>query len=141
MITQITLSARQHDLLRRSFGTIARDYQEMTLLFFDKLFELDPSLRLLLGRDIEEHRRKFAHSLALVIRMLDEPALLHDYLQELSQRYRRLGIEDQDYKAFGAALQWAVSQSLQGGFTPEAAGAWRALSDLAEAEMTSRQFA
>jgi hemoglobin-like flavoprotein len=96
-------------------------------LFYDRLFELDPSLEALFPEDLTSQRPRFMDAVGAAVAGLDDmgaqrPTLLDVGRQNLSQ-----GVLPAHYDALGKALLWAFEQSLAEEFTPLMKEAWAAL--------------
>jgi hemoglobin-like flavoprotein len=112
-------------LVRRSFRQIAGGHQRVSLLFYNKLFELDPSVSDLFNGDIGEHRRRFMQMLALIVACVDEPVELRQLAQSLGRRHVHYGVQPGHYETVGKALLWALEIYLDSAFTPIVREAWQ----------------
>lgn len=97
-------------------------------LFYQRLFEIDPSAqRLFEGKPMEDQQEKFLQTLDLLVQMLDFPANIIDELQALARRHGGYGVVRAQYDTVGASLLWALEQALGERWTPEAERAWTEL--------------
>jgi hemoglobin-like flavoprotein len=119
------LSQIQIRLVQRSFGRAATRKRQMATLFFDRLFELDPTLRPQFSSDLDEQGRRFMRSLALIVSLLDKPAELQQRLHAMSHAHDSRLFEPGPLDTASAALIWALEQTLGREFTPVVRDAWQ----------------
>lgn len=93
-------------------------------LFYNRLFELDPSLKPLFKGDMKEQGAKLMSMLSLAVRGLNDLDRLVPLVQNLGIRHVNYGVKDNDYQTVGAALLWTLEQGLGDDFTPEVKAAW-----------------
>jgi hemoglobin-like flavoprotein len=121
------MTSTQIQLIRETFALVAPRARVAALVFYQRLFELDPSLRPLFREDIEEQAAKLMQMLAAAVRLLDKPDSLIPVLQELGRRHVRYGVRDEHYDTVGAALLWMLGETLGIEFTAAAGEAWTSL--------------
>lgn len=114
-------------LIRKSFAELARHDHVAALVFYRRLFEIDPSLRPMFTTDIEEQSRKLLDMLAVLIAMLERPLGLDMELRAMGSRHRDYGVKDEHYATVGQALVDMLAEVLDKRFTPEVRTAWLAL--------------
>ena len=117
------ITPKQRHLVRRSFGQLATQQDEVARLFYDKLFELAPETRSMF-KDMRAQRHQLMRYLALLVVSLDNPNSFLDLAQDLGKRHARYGVRKEHYVVFGKALLWAFEQSLGTAFTPKIKQAW-----------------
>ncbi len=96
------------------------------MLFYGRLFALDPSLRPMFRQDIALQGRKLMDMLTAVVDHLDEFESLTPALRSLGQKHVGYGVRPEHYQTVGKALIWALTQALDERFYPELREAWRA---------------
>jgi hemoglobin-like flavoprotein len=116
-------------LVRTSFEEISEAAEPIALLFYGRLFELDPALRPLFVQDIRVQSRKLMAMLAVAVDSLDDLDQLAPALRALGQRHAGYGVQPEHYATLKAALLWAFGQALRGGLNPDTKDAWRAVID------------
>lgn len=121
------MTPRQVHLVRTSFAELSRHQHVAALVFYQKLFELDPALRPLFKNDIEEQSRKLIAMLGVLISMLDRPHGLELELRAMGARHAGYGVRDEHYPTVGAALLGMLAATLDRGFMPEVRTAWTVL--------------
>ena len=93
-------------------------------MFYNRLFELDPSVQSLFKGDMKEQGRKLMHMISLAVSRLNQLETLAPAIQDLGTRHAGYGVKDEHYDTVGAALLWTLEQGLGGDFTPEVKEAW-----------------
>jgi nitric oxide dioxygenase len=93
-------------------------------LFYERLFELDPSLKPLFRSDPAQQRAKLMAALRTVVGALDRLERVLPMLRDLGRRHARYGIEPEHYATVGAALIWTLEQGLGPDFTAATRRAW-----------------
>jgi hemoglobin-like flavoprotein len=119
-------------LVKYSFDSLRDQAGPVSLLFYGKLFELDPSARRLFHNDLLLQGRKLMDTLSWVAESLDRFDSMHARLAELGRRHAGYGVRPEQYDTMTAALLWALAQALGPDFDPPTRAAWtRALSAIA----------
>jgi hemoglobin-like flavoprotein len=121
------LTAAQKILVQNSFATIATIADDAAILFYRRLFELDPSLRPMFRGDMAEQRKKLMQMITAAVKGLDRLDQLVPVVQDLGRRHVRYGVQDSHYDTVGAALLWTLDAGLGKAFTPETKDAWTAV--------------
>ena len=117
--------------MRVTWGALAADPDRLIGLFYDRLFALDPSLRLLtLGGDPMAYGRTFIHTISVAVTNLEQMegivARLHGEERHTAE-YAGLA----DGGVVGAALVWAVERALgPAAWTTPVRAAWHRCSAL-----------
>jgi hemoglobin-like flavoprotein len=113
-------------LIRDSFEVIHEMPQAIAMLFYGRLFDLDPSLRALFKTDMHTQSRKLMDTLRATIDSLDSFDQLRPALRELGRKHAfEYGVRPEHYKVVIEALLWAFGQALHPRFYPETKAAWR----------------
>ena len=121
------ITPTQKGLVQETFGLVAPIAPTAAALFYQRLFDLDPTLRPMFKGDIAEQGKKLMQALALAVKSLDRPEALTPVLQDLGRRHARYGVTDAHYDTVGAALIWTLEQGLGGRFTADVREAWVAV--------------
>lgn len=93
-------------------------------LFYNRLFELDPSLRPLFKAGIEEQGAKLMKMIDAAVGGLTDLDALVPVVQDLGRRHVGYGVEDGHYDTVGTALLWTLQKGLGPDYTPPVAQAW-----------------
>jgi len=96
----------------------------VTTLFYGRLFELDPSLRVLFKKDMQEQGHRLRAMFSLVTTCLNQPEKLAPVLAASGRRHVQYGVLDSHYDTARDALVWALEQCLREIFTTEVRDAW-----------------
>jgi len=121
------LTVAQKDLVQNSFTSIATIADDAAILFYQKLFELDPSLKPMFRGDMAEQRKKLMQMLTAAVKGLDRLEQLVPVVQDLGRRHGAYGVKESHYETVGAALLWTLEAGLGKNFTPEVKEAWTAV--------------
>jgi hemoglobin-like flavoprotein len=122
------MTSTQIQLIRETFALIGSQADVAALVFYRRLFELDPALRPLFRENIEEQGRKLMQMLTAAVRLLEKPQALVPVLEDLGRRHVvRYGVRDEHYDTVGEALLWMLAQMLGKEFTAPALDAWASL--------------
>lgn len=118
------MNAEQVRLLRETFTAVEPMAVETGEMLYNRLFEIDPSLRPLFKGDLKTQARMVMTAIGLAVAGLDRPDGLSDQVKALGSRHISYGVQPRDVNTFGAALIWALEQALGPAFTPEVKDAW-----------------
>lgn len=129
------MTPEEKELVQQSFARVQRISADAAGLFYQRLFELDPQLRLLFKGDMQEQGRKLMHMLGVAVKGLDRLEELLPTVRALGARHGAYGVRDQDYETVGAALIWTLATGLDATFTPATKQAWLKVYGLLAATM------
>jgi hemoglobin-like flavoprotein len=118
------MSPEQIQLVRTSFAAVAPIADHAGLMFYDRLFAIDPSLRPLFKDDITEQSRTLMKMIGVAIGGLDKLDTIVPAVQALGVRHAGYGVMEAHYDTVATALLWTLGQGLGGDFTPEVEAAW-----------------
>ena len=121
------MTPRQKQIIRETFPLIREIAIPVSLLFYGRLFDLDPSLRRLFKIDLKEQSKKLVAMLDALVEGIDDWEKIVPVLRELGQRHVGYGVKEQHYDTVCSALVWAFGQALQPGFDEEVRTAWTAV--------------
>ena len=120
----MNLTPRQIDLVQQTFALIAPQADDVAHLFYNYLFEHNPSLRLLFRHTMREQGRKLIQMLSVAVHALDHLEDIIPAMQALGERHVSYGVQPEDYATVGQALIWTLEQGLGAAFTPDVKEAW-----------------
>lgn len=119
------LTEREKQLIRETYGKIAGLKDKAGMIFYDRLFQMDPSLRKLFHRaPIETQAAKLMQVFDWVVERLDRVPELKKELHELGAKHADYGVQVDHYSLVGSALVWTLKQALGNDFDAEAESAW-----------------
>ena len=130
-----TITAAQKTLVQDSFASIAPISHDTAVLFYRRLFELDPMVERLFLTDMAQQRRKLMQMLAAAVNGLDRLDQLIPVVEDLGRRHVAYGVREDHYDTVGAALLWTLRKGLGDAFTPEVEDAWTAVFGLLSSTM------
>jgi hemoglobin-like flavoprotein len=118
------MTPEQIELVQTTWKQVVPIKDKAVDLFYDKLFELDPSLRSLFPTDMREQKAKLVTMLNTAVMSLKDLGGLVPKVQELGRRHGTYGVKGEHYSTVGAALLWTLEQGLGPAFSPAARDAW-----------------
>lgn len=130
-----TLSESDKQIARQAFAQAFETAGALGLLFYARLFEIDPSLRTLFKIDLEAQSHSLVTMLELCMEGLDERAELQYALRNLGARHAGYGVKIQDYATVKMALMWTIRSSLGERWNQETNAAVSNVLDVFMAEM------
>jgi hemoglobin-like flavoprotein len=116
----------QVKLVQQSFAKVAPISDQAATLFYDRLFEVAPSVKAMFPSDLTEQRRKLMATLAVVVNGLSNLESVLPAASALALRHVAYGAKPEHYPVVGGALLWTLEKGLGGAWTPEVAAAWTA---------------
>jgi len=114
-------------LVQQSFAAVVPIADDAAVLFYRRLFELDPSLQRMFRGDMTEQRRKLMQMLTAAVKGLDRLDQLVPVVEELGRRHVGYGVADAHYDTVGSALLWTLEKGLGAAFTEDVKDAWVAV--------------
>jgi hemoglobin-like flavoprotein len=124
MVGAQVLTAEDIEHVRGSFDRLWAMSTRTTDLFYSRLFEIAPEFRAFFPVDMDEQKRKFMSTLAIIVGTLDQSGRETDFTTQLARQHVGFGIKAVHYPVVGEALLWSLSQGLGSHWTPSVADAW-----------------
>ena len=118
------MTPTEKDLVQSTFAKVAPIADQAAALFYDRLFEMDPSLRPLFKGDMREQGKKLMQMIGFCVKGLDALDQLVPAVQGLGKRHAGYGVTDAHYATVGGALLWTLEKGLGPDFTPDVKSAW-----------------
>jgi len=112
------------ELVQQTFSAVAPRADEAAAMFYNRLFEIAPTVRPLFKADLKDQGKKLMKMLATAVAGLDNLNALVPAVQELGKRHIDYGVKAEHYPPVGEALLWTLGQALGDDWTPETAAAW-----------------
>jgi nitric oxide dioxygenase len=116
----------QVTLVQHSFAKVAPISEAAAVIFYDRLFEVAPSVKPMFPADMAEQRMKLMATLAVVVGGLGNLESILPAASALATRHVSYGAKAEHYPVVGAALLWTLEKGLGESWTPEVAAAWTA---------------
>ena len=120
------MSPTQINLVQESFAKVAPISEQAATLFYDRLFEVAPTVKVMFPADMKEQRKKLMATLAVVVNGLSNLESVLPAASALAKRHVSYGARPEHYPVVGGALLWTLEKGLGDGWTPELADAWTA---------------
>ncbi|OHC26535.1 MAG: hemin receptor [Pseudomonadales bacterium RIFCSPLOWO2_12_59_9] len=111
-------------LVQDSWRQVAAIAPQAAELFYQNLFDADPSLKPLFKGEMPEQGKKLMQMIGAAVGKLNDLPALVPILQGLGKRHAGYGVEDSHYQTVGAALLKTLGQGLGADFTEEVKNAW-----------------
>lgn len=106
------MTNNQISLIQASWKQLAATAPDAGQHFYQKLFELAPSVRHLFKTDIHDQAKKLVTMLSFVVAKLKNLDEIQDQIKGLAQRHAGYGAQPAHYEAVGQALIWMLEHEL-----------------------------
>ena len=120
------MTPAQINAVKTSFSAVLPIADQAGMLFYERLFTVNPSLRPLFKGDIAAQSRTLMRMIGTAVGGLDRLETIVPAVQALGVRHAGYGVAEADYQTVGEALLWTLAQGLGPAFTPEVSEAWAA---------------
>ncbi len=121
------MNPAQIDLIRSSFVLVQPIAAQAAAMFYDRLFERDPSIAPLFRSNMAQQGERLMTMIGGAVQLLDKPDTLERVLTDLGRRHVVYGVRDEHYPAVGGALLDTLAVGLGPAFTPAHRAAWAAM--------------
>src|SRR5262245_16170096 len=118
------LTAPDVALVRLSFSRIVPIKETVADLFYERLFQVAPDVRVLFPPDMREQKRKLMTMIATAVGALNDLPGLIPALMGLGARHQGYGATAAHYNVVGEVLLWTLENALRADFTPDIRAAW-----------------
>ena len=130
----------QVQLVQQSFAKVAPISEQAATIFYDRLFEVAPSVRTMFPDDMTEQRKKLMATLAVVVGGLSNLEAVLPAASALAKRHVNYGARPEHYPVVGGALLFTLEKGLGEGWTPPVAAAWTAAYGTLSSYMISEAY-
>ena len=120
------MNPTQIKLVQESFSKVAPISEAAAVIFYDRLFEVAPSVKAMFPADMTEQRKKLMMMLAAVVGGLKNLDSIWPAASALAKRHVGYGAKPEHYPVVGGALLYTLEKGLGEAWTPELAEAWTA---------------
>lgn len=120
------MTPEQVNLVYDSFSKVVPIADQAAVIFYDRLFEVAPSVKAMFPADMTEQRRKLMATLSAVVNGLANLESILPAASALAVRHVSYGARPEHYPVVGGALLWTLEKGLGEAWTPEVASAWKA---------------
>jgi hemoglobin-like flavoprotein len=130
----------QVKIVQESFAKVAPIADQAATIFYDRLFEVAPSVKAMFPSDLTLQRKKLMATLAFVVNGLSNLESVLPAASALAIRHVSYGAKAEHYPVVGGALLWTLEQGLGEAWTPEVAAAWTAAYGTLSSYMISEAY-
>lgn len=123
--------------LQASLHLLLQDEDAFAALFYGKVFEKEPAVRALFGRNMQDQGRLLTHMLAGIVYSLARPEHLMMGLKKLGQNHERYGVKDEFYPLVKETLLETLPEVLGDFYSPRIEEAWSQALDFVMQTMKS----
>jgi len=120
------MTPNQIELVQASWAKVLPIASIAADLFYDKLFQLDPSVRRYFPANLADQKKKLMQMIGKVVSSLDSLETIVPAVQDLGRRHVGYGVRPEHYSTVGSALLDTLQTGLGEDFTPDVSAAWAA---------------
>lgn len=123
----MTLTPQQIELVQNSWKYVTVNISDAGLIFYDRLFAIDPSLRALFKGDIKQQSNRLITMISYAVNKLDTIGDIVPEIEALGQRHVKYNVTPEHYNTVATALLWTLEKALSDQWTEETENAWIAV--------------
>lgn len=138
---KMALSEEEIELLRDSLVYLQEHKQLATSVFYENLFEIDPSLRPMFDEDLVEQSNKALFAFGAVVAQIHDLDVCREMTRGLAARHVTYGVIPEHYPKVGAAVLATVVMVMGDAMTPQIGSAWQKAYDQIAAAMIETAYA
>ncbi len=131
------MNSDQIKLVQKTFEKVRPISEVVAELFYNRLFELNPSFKSLFKGDMKTQSKMLMQIIDYAVTGLDKLDTILPTIQDLGKRHVGYGVKEEYYETVGEALLWTLERNLGKDFTPEVNDAWAAAYKLLSDTMKS----
>ena len=124
LVTRSGIFAEQINLVETSFRKLLPEAESTAEIFYERLYEVAPTVRSLFKGEAQERRAQLWYILNTAVDGLSDLEELVPKVQDFGRRYIGHRVKKKDYEHVGEALLWTLEQKLGQNFTPTVQKAW-----------------
>ncbi len=118
------MNSTQVKLVQESFAKVVPISEAAAVIFYDRLFEVAPSVKAMFPDDMTQQRKKLMMMLAAVVNGLGNLESILPAASALAKRHVDYGARPENYPVVGGALLWTLEKGLGEAWTSDVADAW-----------------
>lgn len=115
------------NLVQSSWAQVAPIAPQAAAIFYDELFQREPSVKSLFKGDMVKQGEKLMQMIGVAVSRLTQLSVLVPALESLGKRHVAYGVTNGHYATVGAALLATLEKGLGPAFTPDVRAAWTAV--------------
>lgn len=120
----MSITPRQIQLIQHSFTKVEPIAEQAASIFYNKLFEYEPSVRPLFKKGMDAQGRMLMMTLKVAVKSLNDLEALVPVLQQLARKHVSYGVRPEHYTPVGNALLHTLKTGLGPDWNPELRQAW-----------------
>lgn len=129
LIRDLMLNTKQIELVENSWDYILLNSYETGVVFYKKLFEIDPSLRQLFKGDIKIQSEKLVAMVTFAVHKLNNLDDIIADIKTLGIHHKQISVLPEHYSTVAEALLWTLQQALGEKWNKEVEEAWKSVYD------------
>lgn len=106
------MNPTQIRLVQDSFAKVASISDQAAVMFYDRLFQVAPAVKVMFPADLTEQRKKLMTMLAVVVNGLSNLESILPAARTLAKRHVTYGAKPEHYAVVGSALLWTLEKGL-----------------------------
>lgn len=118
------LTNRQIELVGQSWDAILHSPHETGIIFYQKLFELDPELRHFFKEDIRIQAQKLIDMITFIVHKLNNLDEIIADVKSLGLKHKQILIRPEHYDTVAKSLLWTLEKALGPHYSKEVEEAW-----------------
>lgn len=111
-------------LVQDSFAKVEPIAATAADIFYDRLFEIAPSVRSMFPAEMTDQKAKLMQTLGVAVNNLHQVDTVVPTIQDLAKKHVGYGVKDEHYDTVGEALIYTLEKGLGDDFTPQVKDAW-----------------
>jgi hemoglobin-like flavoprotein len=131
----MNLTKHQIELVQESWGIVLLNTKDAGLVFYDRLFSLDPSLRSLFKGDTQSQSTLLVGMISFAVGKLHTLDDILSDVKALGRRHAKYNVKPEHYETVAEALLWTLDKALGSKWTEETKVAWVMVYTLLSATM------
>lgn len=136
----MALEETEIELLRESLVYLQERKVLAASVFYENLFEIDPSLRPMFDDDLTEQSNKALFAFGAVVAQIHDIDVCREMTRGLATRHVAYGVTPEHYPKVGAAVLATVAMVMGDAMTPRIADAWQKAYDAVASTMIETAY-
>ena len=118
------MTPKQIELVENSWDFVLMNTTEAGIIFYNRLFEIDPSLRTLFKGDIKSQSQKLVSLITFAVHKLNSLDEILSDVKALGMRHNKYHVKEEHYATVAQALLWTLEKGLGDRWNEELKNAW-----------------
>lgn len=123
-------TAEQRNIIHATYRVASQRNDDMMKFFFERLFELDPSLETLFDNGGNRMRDKFLKTIGTLVASIELFDKAEPSIRQIGLRHLGYNVQPEHYPLVKRAMLDALAHVLGEDYTPDVETAWTALYDV-----------